>query len=227
MRRPLVLIVALAVAALLVAAALDDREVAFETGLPAFDLAATAGPGSEVCVPEVAVPASFQRVRLLVGGGAISQPLRVTITDVASGRRVGEGRFAGGQSFRGGNVEVAVGDVPEGGRVRVCVVNEGTEEMRFFGSSPNRDATQPPTPAVVFIREPAPSMLSLVPVAVERSALFKPGWYGAWTTWALLGVALLVPVALARALTAAYTSERSYSGRVSEDGGGDGSERSS
>ena len=65
----------------------------------------------------------------------------------------------------------------------------------------------------MFVAEPAPTMLSLVPDAVDRSALFKPGWYGEWTTWLLAAaVLLLVPLALSRALSAAYASERSYSG---------------
>jgi hypothetical protein len=42
--RSLVAVVALALVALVVAAALDDREVAFETGLPAFDLVGNIGP---------------------------------------------------------------------------------------------------------------------------------------------------------------------------------------
>jgi hypothetical protein len=216
--RSLVAVVALALVALVVAAALDDREVAFETGLPAFDLVGNIGPGNEICAEDVVAPASFQRVRFLIGGGGVAQPLRVVVTDEVTGRRVAEGRFPGGQSFRGGNIEVPVGDVPEGGRLDVCVINEGTAEQRFYGSPPNRDATRPPALAVVFISEPAPSMLSLVPEAVERSALFKPGWYGAWTTWALLGAVLLVAVVLGRGLAAAYASDRSYSGTSSEDG---------
>jgi hypothetical protein len=103
------------------------------------------------------------------------------------------------------------------------VTNEGTAEQRFYGSPPDRDATRPPELAVVFIADPAPSMLSLIPEAVERAALFKPGWYGAWTTWALLGVMLLTAFALGRGLAAAYASDRSYSGTSSEDA----SERSS
>jgi hypothetical protein len=225
MRRPFATAVVLALVVLAAAAALDDRDVAFETGLPAFDHVARVAPGPDVCVGDVDVPAGFQRVRFVVGTMPQVQPLRVTLTDEAGGRRVGEGQFPGGEPSRGGNVEVSVGDVPAGGRLEVCAANEGAADQRFFGSPPNRDATQPPRLAVVFVREPPATMLSLIPDAVERSALFKPGWYGPWTTWLLLGAAaLVVPFLLSRALSAAYASDRSYSSVDSEE---DRSERSS
>lgn len=224
MRRALAVAVLVALSVLVAAAALDDRDVAFETGLPAFDLVARTAPGAQVCVGGVDVPASFQRVRLVVGSEPQAQPLRVVVTDEESGRRVGEGQFQGGAPGRGGNVEVAVGDVPAGGRLKVCVVNEGTAEQRLFGSPPNRRAMLQPTLAVVFVREPPATMLSLVPEAVRRAALFKPGWYGPWTTWLLFALAAVaVPLALRRALSAAYSFDRSYS----RDSSGDTSERSS
>lgn len=225
MRKPLATAVVLALLALVAAAALDDRDVAFETGLPAFDHVASVAPGTDVCVGDVDVPAGFQHVRFVVGTDPQVQPLRVVVTDEGSGDRVGEGRFPGGEPSRGGNVEIPVGDVPAGGRVRVCVANAGIADQRFFGSPPNRDATRRPLLAVVFVREPPATMLSLIPEAFERSALFKPGWYGPWTTWLLLGAAaLVVPFLLSRALSAAYASERSYSSVDSEE---DLAERSS
>lgn len=223
MRRPLAVAVVLVMVALVVAAALDDRDVAFETGLPAFDLVGAIGPGNDVCVGDIDVPADFQRVRLVVGRER-AQPLRVVATDEVSGRRVAAGRYPGGLPNRGGNVELGLGDVPAGGRIEVCVVNEGDAEQRIFGSPPDRDATRPPELAVVFVAEPPPSLLSLIPTVVERSALFKPGWYGEWTTWLLLAAAaLFVPFLLGRALSAAYASDRSYS----RGGADDRSERSS
>jgi hypothetical protein len=225
MRRPLLVAVVLAVVALAVSAALDERDVAFETNLPAFDLVRNLAPGDRVCTSAFDVPADFQRVRLVVGGEIPAQPLRFELIDEATGRRRGGGDYPGGEPFAGGNVELAVGDVAAGGRLRACVTNEGDAEQRIFGSPPNRDAAQPPQFAVVFVADPRPTLLSMLPAVIERSALFKPGFYGSWTTVALFLVALLaVPFALSRALRAAYASERSNS----RDGEADAaSERSS
>ena len=211
MRRPLVIAVLVAVAVLLVSAALDRREVAFEANLPAFDLVANLAPGDEVCAEGIDVPAGFDRVRLVVGRPRLeAQPLTVVLTDEVTGSQVARASFPGGPSNAGGNIEVPVGHVPAGGRLRGCVTNEGDAEQSLFGSPPNRNATLPPVVAFAFVSDPAPSLLSLVPDVVERSALFKPGFYGAWTTWLLLGVVLLaIPFALSRALAAAYASDRS------------------
>jgi hypothetical protein len=211
MRRPLAIAVLVAAAVLLVSAALDRREVAFEANLPAFDLVANLAPGAEVCADGIDVPAAFDRVRLVVGQPRReAQPLTVVLTDEATGSRVGRASFAGGPSNAGGDIEVAVGHVPAGGRLRGCVTNDGESEQSLFGSPPDRSATEPPVVAFGCVRDPAPTLLSLVPELIGRSALFKPGFYGTWTSWLLLGVVLLaVPFALSRALSAAYASDRS------------------
>jgi hypothetical protein len=212
MHRPFAVAVALALAVLIAAAALDDRERAFTTGLPANDLAASLRPGEQDCADGIDAPVRFQRVRLVVGTyGRPGPALRVALTEAGGGRRLGGAAVPGGYPDNG-SVEMTVGDVPGGIRLRVCVRNTGSSVLALFGNKPDRDPERSTVPAVVFIREPPTTMLSLVPEAVHRSALFKPGWYGPWTTWLLLAVAALaVPAALGRALAAAYASERSSS----------------
>jgi hypothetical protein len=50
-------------------------------------------------------------------------------------------------------------------------------------------------------------MFSLLPTIFSRAALFRPGWVGAWTFWALLvALTVAVPLLLARALGATEPS---------------------
>lgn len=215
MPRSLALAVVLALAVLLAAAALDDREVAFSTGLPAQVVAAQLSTGSTACTGPVEVLDRFQRLRVVVGTeGRPGPSLRAVVSEQVGGRRLGAGEVAGGYPD-GTSVEFDVGDIPAGRRVRVCVTHTGGEPIRLFGSRPDRSQDLQAVPAVVFVRERPESMLALVPEAFERSARFKPGWYGAWTTWLLFAVAAVgVPAALARAL---YASKRSYSRSEADD----------
>jgi hypothetical protein len=210
MRRALAATVAFALAVLLLSAAMDEREVAFEVGLPAVRPAAELAPGEEVCRDAIEAPAAFERVGLVVGTlGRPGPPLEVDVDEA-------RGRVAGGYPDNA-TVEAAVGEVAAGGRERVCVRNAGAVPVVLFGSPPHaapRELDDPdlrPEIAFVFLREPPDSMLSLVPDAFERSALFRPG--GAWLDWALLvAMALVLPAALAAAYTSVRSSSRSDEG---------------
>jgi hypothetical protein len=193
-----------AIAFLLLIAALDDRELAFEVGLPAVRPAAELQPGQETCRARIDAADDFDRVRLVVATfGEPGPALEVTV----AGRR---GEVAAGYPDNS-SVDARVGHVAAGSPLRACVRNAGATPVAIFGSPPNTppddlgDPDLEPLPAVVFVREPPESMLSLVPEAFERSALFKTGWFGAWTAWALLAVVL---VALPAALAAAWRSAR-------------------
>src|SRR5918999_358678 len=100
MRRLLAAATVLAAAVLALAAALDERPVAFE------------------------------RVRLVVGTfGRPGPPLRVAVTGGTGGE------VAGGYADNS-TVEAAVGEVPAGGRLRVCVRNAGRVPVGPLGSPP-------------------------------------------------------------------------------------------
>ena len=121
-------------------------------------------------------------------------------------------------------VEASVGPVASSVPLRVCVRNEGAAPVAINGAPPDTppdllgDPGRRALPAFTFLREGDASMLSLLPEALRRAALFRPRWVGAWTYWLLLAAAMAgLPAALAAGLRAAYTSERSYSASVDSD----------
>ncbi len=200
MRRTVLAVAALGLVALLAVAALDEREIAYPTGLPAVREAAVLGPGARTCWP-VEAPVRFAAVRLVTGPGG---PLEITAGDRA-------GRTPPG----GGSVTARVGPVAAG-RVRVCARNAGAAPVTLYGAPPDTrvrllgDPDAKAVPAAVLLRAEPTTLLAQAPRVVARAARFDGGWIGAWTVWALLGVAAIgVPALLARAL---YASERSSSG---------------
>jgi hypothetical protein len=205
MRRPLVAVAVLGALALLAAAALDDRERAFTAGLPPVRVVAELPPGDTVCHEGIDVPAAFSRVRLATASfGRMGPALSVS----AGG---GRGTVPAGYPDNS-TIEVDVGEQPEGGRIDVCVTNDGDHRVALFGSPPDTpadrlgDPERTPELGLTFVREESRSMLGLVPEAFERAALFRPDWVGAWTFWVLLGLVLAgLPLLLAAAYRSAVT----------------------
>jgi hypothetical protein len=205
MRRALIAVAVAGILAVLAAAALDDRERAFTVGLPPVRVAAELGPGDRACRTNIDVPAPFSRVNLATASfGRTGPALTITAGDA-------RGTVAGGYPDNS-TVETRVGEVAEGGRIDVCVTNDGDHRVALYGSPPDTppdylgDPNLDPELGVTFVREEPKSMLSLVPEAFERAALFRPAWVGAWTFWVLLGlVAAAVPLLLAAAYRSAAT----------------------
>jgi hypothetical protein len=218
-------------AVVLAVAATDRRELAFEVGLPAVRVVAELMPGQQTCREDIDVAASFSRVRVVVDAlGRPGPALGIEVADRRTRRVLGSARSPGGYSGMA-SLEADVGPVADGRRARVCVRNEGAGPVAIHGSPPATppdllgDPERRPLPAFTFLREDRTSMLSLLPEALRRAALFRPRWVGAWTYWVLLVVAVLgVPALLAAALRSAYTSERSYSSTPASERG---AERSS
>jgi hypothetical protein len=188
--------------AVLAAAALDERERAFTVGLPPVRVAAELAPGDRACRANIDVPAAFSRVRLATASFRQTGP---ALTVTAGSAR---GTVPAGYPDNS-TVEVRLGEVAEGGRIDVCVTNEGDHRVALYGSPPDTppdslgDPNLAPELGVTFVREEPKSMLALVPEAFDRAALFRPAWVGAWTFWVLLGV---VAAAVPALLVAAYRS---------------------
>jgi hypothetical protein len=198
-------------AGLLGTAATDDRELAFTIGVVPTIPAATLEPGETVCQSPISVSESFSRVGLRTGAPrGLGQPLAVSVRAFDSGRVLGEGRIGGGFPDQA-DLTTAVGPIESGQRVEVCVRNRGDRAANVYG---NAGAAAPPSEAklsgrtldtdvaVVFLKADERSMLSELPDVFDRASVFRPGWVGPWTFWALTVVALLgVPLLLARALS--------------------------
>jgi hypothetical protein len=208
----LLAVTALGLAGLAVTAAGDGRELAFTIGVVPTTPAATLAPGETVCQSPISVSEAFSRVGLRTGGPrGEGQPLAVSVRAAGATRILGEGRLGGGFPDQA-NLTTAVGPVAAGQRIALCVRNTGNRAAIVYG---NAAGAAPPSEArqggrtldtdlaVVFLKERERSMLSELPDVFERASLFRPGWVGPWTFWALSVLVLLgVPLLLARALRA-------------------------
>jgi hypothetical protein len=201
----------LGLAGLAATAASDDRELAFTIGVVPTIPAATLDPGDTVCQSPISVSESFTRVGLRTGAPrGLGQPLALSVRAADGDRVLAEGRIVGGFPDRA-DLTTAVGPVASGQRVAVCVRNSGSRPANVYG---NAAAAAPPSEAkldgrtldtdlaIVFLKTDGRSMLAELPDVFDRASVFKPGWVGPWTFWALSALVLLgVPLLLARALS--------------------------
>ncbi|HEU4703585.1 MAG TPA: hypothetical protein VFS37_13970 [Conexibacter sp.] len=195
----------------------ERRTLAFTAGvLPQAPVVAVE-PGATVCQGPLPVPASFAAVELQVGTyRAAGQPLSVVVREAGGGRTLGSGRLAGGYADVT-QQRIEVGAVPAGGRVAVCIRNVGERRVALYGSgdaaSRVSTARLDGEPAgvdvtVVLRRDESIRTLALVPDMLERMALFKGSWIGAWSFWTLLAIVLVgVPLLLARGFALAVAAE--------------------
>jgi hypothetical protein len=203
---------ALGLLAVVVTAARDRRDLAFTIGVAPTAAAATLAPGETVCQTPISVSESFSRVRLTTGGpGGAGEPLAVSVRASDGGRLLGRSELPGRFPDRA-DLTATVGPVAAGQKVAVCARNAGDRPAIVYG---NATAAHPPSEAmrgerplgtdlaVVFLKADDRSMLSELPDVLGRASLFRPGWVGTWTFWALAAAALLgVPLLLAGALAA-------------------------
>ena len=199
-----------AAAAVAVAAAQDERVLAFTLGVSASRVAAPVEPHEVGCQQPVEVAEEFDRLVFLIGTYAEPGPeLVVTVRDVDRSEPLASARLAGGYEDNT-HQGVRIDGVPAGRRVAICFRAPAGERFALYGGA---DPAAPRTRAYVagaptggdiqltFERERSRSALSLVPQVFERAARFNIGWVGAWTFWLLLvAFGLLVPLLLLRSL---------------------------
>jgi len=211
---PLLLAIAAAgLVALALTALLDRRDLAFSPGVPITRVAAALESGETACQWRIRVIEPFQAVELVPRWlGGPGPALKLTVTGYRSReQRARVGVPAGYPDNRA--LKVPTGAVPAGGRIDVCVTNLGPGRVGIEGGEAESAPTSPlfvdgrrneaSALALRFLGEPR-SVASQLPVIFQRAALFRPGWVGPWTFWALtLLVGAGVPALLARALAAA------------------------
>lgn len=222
------------VIAAVVVLATDERTLAFANGVAPATSAVRLEGGQRACQPGVAVVEPFAAVVLAADtGGRPGPPLEVSVLDRRARRTLASGRVASGYAGDAttGRAPAAapVGRVRPGRQVAVCVANPGAQPVALAGTV-GRDRREPRVVLadgrrleanlhLTFLRPRPASLLSLLPKAFDRAALFHPPLVGAWTFWllaALLGIG--VPLLLARALHSA--SEDRPVADPAGDGGG-------
>jgi hypothetical protein len=198
----------------------QGRTLAFTLGVPKGAPVAPLRPNDVVCQGPLAVPddaAAFDGVAFQTGTyRRPGPPLEVTVEPATGGRPIARGALAAG--YRDVSVSsVEVGHVATRSPIRVCVRNRGVVPAGIYGAADAASRTstaslngQPLNADVslVFEREHARSLASLVPAMLDRAALFRASWLGGWA-YALLAlvVVLGIPALLALALRDARTAE--------------------
>jgi hypothetical protein len=230
MRRAALLTAAIAVAGILAAgvtALADSRRDAFTLGVPAtWTGLVKLRQGGEVCQAPIAVPkgGDFDAVRFALGTEGHPGPqLEVLVREARGGAVIGRGGLAAGypDSAVTPNHTVAVGHVPAGRTIAVCLANKGSKRVFVYGNAGAASRSSeamadgrvlPLDMDLVFVRSEPRSLLALMPDVLHRAALFRAGWVGTWTYFLLAALVLLaVPALLARAVGAATRSSTSAS----------------
>jgi hypothetical protein len=220
MRSAFVVVVAIAAALLLIALTSNRRHSVFPLGVAPKVPVVNLDPSQKVCQGPIHVPAEadFDRVQTYLG--TYFRPsgprMRIVIESYPSGQELTSGTIAGGYPdiAQAPPLAAQVGNVHANQRIWVCVENDGDAHVAVFGddgaASPRTYAMLdgrsrlPADITLVFSRDTDPRLLSLLPTAFRRAALFRVPWFGAWTYWLMLASVLLVaPAALLYAMRAA------------------------
>ena len=206
-----------AIAAFAVTLAVGIAFVAWRAGASESTVAFTVGPGPtpvativpprlEVCQTPIEVLADTDAVTFWIRAKRPGTPLEVTVRD-PRGRPLGSDRVRTGA---GGPTPATARFAPlrEGAIVSLCIRNRGSSPVFPSGGEQEADAGLVSGSrrsgrdfTLLFLRQRSRSALGLVPTIFRRAALFRFGWVGSWTFWALAALVLIaVPALCAYAL---------------------------
>jgi hypothetical protein len=196
----------LGLAVLLIAAANDGRSRAFSLGVSDVAGVTTLTPTATVCERPIVDPTSFGGVRAWAAPGAAPTPVEMTVSDAQTGQVLARGRAL--VPAADGQFDVTLTRTVAAHRqLQVCFATAGRAKVALLGSSQVNSAVRlivggkpVATLGLALVMLPAHprSLLSMVPTAFARAALFKASWVGTWTFW-VLAAALLAAFAVAAA----------------------------
>jgi hypothetical protein len=228
----LLVLCAAGLAGLLVVASQRDTSLAFTLGVTPGAPVPAIEPGGVGCQGPIDVPegGAFDAVELPLGTFERPGPaLVLTVRDPGSGAVLARGALPAGYRDVGDEPQQQIAVRPRveaGTRVVVCLRNAGRGPVAPFGNADVAAVDQTYTidgeaqgvdAALVFRQEPR-SLLSRFALIVQRAALFRPGWVGAWTYWLLAALVVLgLPALLAFALARAGAADEDAAGLPSAD----------
>jgi hypothetical protein len=205
---------ALGLGALALAAADAQRPIAYSQGVPPSHVAAVVAPGQEVCQTPIDLPNPTDAVSLQLGTDhRPGIPFGVIVRD-SGGRPIA--RAANGGGYVDGSVRtVRFREVRGGQTISLCLRNTGRHPLLPYGSEEAHDSgtiangrKSPLDMALTFLRPRPRSLLSQVPDAFRRAALFRFDWVGPELYWVLGALlVLLVPGLLVFALARAQRGD--------------------
>ncbi|HWF51709.1 MAG TPA: hypothetical protein VG294_13810 [Solirubrobacteraceae bacterium] len=194
-------IAVLGLVGLLSAAANDKRTVAFSLDIPPVSEVTILSPQESACEGPLETQAAFGGIQIFLIPGAVpGAAFELTVRDSGSGALLATGHLAPGYTTRIAPRIILDSAVPAGRSVEVCLHNQGPTRAAPIGGPGNlvervQGQIVPLDVTLTFLRRHPRSLLSLLPTAFDRAALFHPRLVGAWTFWLLTG-ALLVAFAL-------------------------------
>ncbi len=194
---------------LLASASVPRRWTAFSGRVPAAVFVGNLAPGQVACQGPIDPPSAFSAIEFWVWPVPTPGPgLYLIAKNAPTGAILATSRVAGGYSApsppTGYPNPMALQarfseDLPAGQKTQVCMFNSGSSSVLLMGSAPS-DLSGLLKPgigdghygalAMRFLTTRSQPLLSVLPTAFSRAALFRPGWVGAWTFW-VLAVALL------------------------------------
>jgi hypothetical protein len=187
----------------------NDSTVAFSVGPGPTPVAFILPPRFEVCQTPIEVLADTDAVTFWVRTRRRDTPLEVILRD-PRGRALGRDRVRVGA---GGPTPATARFAPvrEGATIALCIRNRGSAPVFPSGGEQEADSgvvsgsrRSGSDLTLLFLRERSRSPLSLVPTMFRRAAVFRFGWVGSWTFWALAALVLIaVPALCAYALARA------------------------
>ncbi len=215
-----------AVVGVAVIAVAQRTSLAFTIGVIRGAPAVTLEQGQRACQRPIDVPGggAFDRVGLSVGTfQRAGSPLALSVLD-ERGRVLARGRLAGGYpDIASVPVHQVLLDRTVGhGRIAVCVSNQGARKIALYGnadaaarsSTAFKDGRPIKVDLSLEFERSSRSIASEVPRMLDRAALFRAPWVGAWAYW-ILAVALVVagPWLVLRALRSAVDGAEPAAGR--------------
>jgi hypothetical protein len=208
-RRPwltFVIAAAVALVVLIVSALRPGTGRTFALEVENAEPVATIRAGTQACEGPITSPSSFKEVGIWGGPPKGSAVMSVLVRNAHTDRIIGHGTIiATTTSQHRARLGAPVG---AGTPARICVLGRGGE-FTLLGSIPSdrsvhASGTTPGLQFSLVLLHPGQGLLSSLPTAFARAALFKLSWIGSWTFWLLLGALLAtIPLgALAIALVA-------------------------
>jgi hypothetical protein len=194
----------------------EESVRAYSLGVPFDRQAASVSPNRGACEGPMQIPAEFGGVRAFAHTTGGRATLDLSVLESRTRRVLARGRSEVPSSFTPVTATLTRA-VAAGQRVTVCLTVGGPGRIllngsnRSTGSIPLRVAGKPVSHEVslVFLASRRRSLLSQIPTMFARASLFRPGWVGAWSFWALAVLLLFAAVALVIAVSrAALEDER-------------------
>ena len=214
-------VLVLGLAGILAAAASDQRTRAVALGVPDVIQVAKLAPGASACESPLDSPVAFAGIGFWALTAGTPEAVRVTVTPAGvQGARQGARAPASGAATAepsGGPFRASLGRTFAAHRpVRICVRDDGTGPIGLLGgdqikrgvrlTATSGSVTPQGGLSLQLLRPRSRSLLSLIPAVFRRAALWRPGWVGAWTFWALCVLLLVALGAAGWGLAAALSA---------------------